>query len=59
MIDKEKLLIFMIKCTALEENVHVWAGGIARIRCTCRCRKKHLFIPLYCACGLPESHDSM
>ena len=23
-----------------------------------RCRKKHLFIPLYCTCGLPESYDS-
>ena len=23
-----------------------------------RCRKKHLFIPVYCICGLPESYDS-
>ena len=23
-----------------------------------RCRKRHLFIPLYCTCGFPESYDS-
>ena len=23
-----------------------------------RCRKKHLFIPLHCTCGLPESYNS-
>ena len=30
-------------------------GGSKKVH---RCRRKHLFIPVYCICGLPEPHDS-